>query len=116
MQIKRVTQVIVNLLNNAIKFTKEGTITVSTEVKDSNNTVVVSIKDTGQGIDQEVLPQLFTKFATRSPLHGVQTGTGLGLFISKSIIQAHGANIWAENNPDRKGATFYFTLPLLDKA
>src|SRR5438270_4952633 len=95
MQIKRVTQVIVNLLNNAIKFTKEGTITVSTEVKDSNNTVVVSIKDTGQGIDQEVLPQLFTKFAIRSPFHGVQTGTGLGLFISKSIIQAHGADIWA---------------------
>ncbi len=68
---------------------------------------MVSIKDTGTGIDPEILPRLFTKFATKSV-----AGTGLGLFISKSIIEAHGGRMWAENNPDGKGATFYVSLPL----
>ena len=79
------------------------------EIKDSE--VFVSISDTGQGLDPEVLPQLFTKFSTKSPLHGVQMGTGLGLFISKSIIEAHGGKIWAENNVNGNGATFMFSLP-----
>ena len=69
--------------------------------------LVVSVKDTGLGIDPEIMPRLFTKFTTKS-----QTGTGLGLFISKSIIEAHGGRIWAENNKDGKGATFTFRLPL----
>ena len=70
--------------------------------------VVVTIKDTGIGIDPEILPRLFTKFATKS-----QSGTGLGLFICKSIIEAHGGRIWAENNKDGEGgATFAFSLPL----
>ena len=98
----RLTQVISNLLNNAIKFTKEGTIRVTEQVKDSQ--ALVSIKDTGQGIDPEIFPRLFLKFAAKS-----ETGTGLGLFISKSIVEAHGGKIWAENNTDydgKKGPTF----------
>jgi len=112
----RIIQVISNLLGNGIKFTKEGTITVTSEIKDSE--VFVSISDTGQGLDPEVLPQLFTKFSTKSPLHGVQMGTGLGLFISKSIIEAHGGKIWAENNngsDGTEGARFCFTLPIVNK-
>src|SRR6266496_2754909 len=114
----RITQVISNLLSNAIKFTKTGTVTISinSETTDhkriNNNTVLVSVKDTGQGINPDVLSQLFTKFATKSPLHGAQTGTGLGLFISKSIIETHGGKIWAENNADGKGATFTFRVPV----
>jgi signal transduction histidine kinase len=77
---------------------------------DVNNTgeeVVVSIKDTGIGIDSEILPKLFTKFATKSDIGG----TGLGLFIAKSIVESHGGKIWAENNANGKGATFSFSLP-----
>jgi signal transduction histidine kinase len=126
---RRVTQVISNLLNNSIKFTKEGTVTVTTTIRrkdvvDRDNRgegggreeVVIAVKDTGSGIDPGLMPRLFTKFATKS-----YQGTGLGLFISKSIVEAHGGKIWAENNnnngsdSDRKhkGATFYFTLPVV---
>jgi signal transduction histidine kinase len=101
----RISQVVSNLLGNAVKFTKQGTIYISTDNKDGQ--VVVSVKDTGPGIDSEIMPRLFTKFTSKS-----QTGTGLGLFISKSIIEAHGGRIWAENNKDRKGATVTFRLPL----
>jgi signal transduction histidine kinase len=69
---------------------------------------IVSISDNGEGIDPQIVPRLFNKFATKSE----KGGTGLGLFISKSIIEAHGGKIWAENNKDGKGATFSFTLPL----
>ena len=101
----RISQVISNLLNNAVKFTKQGTVYISTDNKDGQ--VVISVKDTGPGIDPEIMPRLFTKFTSKS-----QTGTGLGLFISKSIIEAHGGGIWAENNKDKKGATVAFRLPL----
>jgi signal transduction histidine kinase len=106
----RLNQVISNLLNNAIKFTKEGgIITIGVQKKDNNDDyVTVSVKDTGTGIDPEILPRLFTKFATKSETGG----TGLGLYISKSIIEAHGGRIWAENNSDGKGATFSFSLPI----
>jgi two-component system sensor histidine kinase VicK len=123
----RITQAVSNLLSNAIKFTsskskkggvEEGIISVTAERKNSNTTnnniydnnqgeVIVSIKDTGEGINPEIQPRLFTKFATKS-----FTGTGLGLYISKNIIEAHGGKMWAENNPDGEGATFTFTLPL----
>lgn len=73
----------------------------------AKNEAMVSIKDTGKGIDMEILPRLFSKFASKS-----DKGTGLGLFLSKGIIQAHGGKIWAENNKDGIGATFRFTLPL----
>ena len=101
----RISQVISNLINNAVKFTKQGTVYISTDNKDGQ--VVISVKDTGSGIDPEIMPRLFTKFTSKS-----QTGTGLGLFISKSIIEAHGGGIWAENNKDKKGATVAFRLPL----
>jgi nitrogen-specific signal transduction histidine kinase len=108
----RITQVISNLLANAIKFTskrKDGVISVSAERKKNSNQeeVIVSIKDTGEGINPEIQPRLFTKFATAS-----FSGTGLGLYISKGIVEAQGGKMWAENNPEGKGATFTFTLPL----
>jgi len=105
----RITQVVSNLLDNAVKFTKEGTIMVSTEVKNgggSSNIAVVSVKDTGSGIDPEIMPRLFSKFVTKS-----NRGTGLGLFISKSIVEAHGGRIWCANNSDGRGAMFAFSLP-----
>jgi signal transduction histidine kinase len=103
----RIAQVVSNLLSNAIKFTtkKKGAIFVMAQKKDSE--IIISLKDTGQGIDPEILPKLFTKFATKS-----LSGTGLGLFISKSIIEAHGGRIWAKNNLG-KGATFSFSLPII---
>ncbi|MFY9796232.1 MAG: sensor histidine kinase [Candidatus Nitrosopolaris sp.] len=100
----RITQVISNLLRNAIKFTSEGVISIDAFMRDDQ--IIVSVKDTGQGIDTEILPRLFSKFVTKS-----DKGTGLGLFISKSIIDAHKGTIWAENNPDGKGCTFMFSLP-----
>ena len=103
----RISQVISNLLSNAIKFTKEGSINLAVEKKDNNQEILVSIQDTGTGIHPEILPRLFTKFATKSEI-----GTGLGLFISKSIVEAHGGKIWAENNPGSNGTTFTFSLPL----
>jgi signal transduction histidine kinase len=103
---QQLTRVISSLLNNAIKFTKEGTISIIAENKDSQ--VFVSVKDTGEGIDPEILPKLFSKFATKS-----FEGTGLGLFIAKSIVEAHDGKVWAENNHNgKKGATFIFSLPL----
>jgi signal transduction histidine kinase len=107
----RLTQVISNLLSNAVKFTKEegGTITITTEKKDTQ--IIVKIKDTGTGIDPEILPRLFSKFASKSE----RGGTGLGLFIAKNIVEAHGGEIWAENNADRKGATFSFSLQLSEE-
>jgi signal transduction histidine kinase len=104
---ERINQVISNLLNNALKFTKEGRITVTMEINNGKD-VIVRVHDSGQGIDPEILPRLFTKFTTKSEAGG----TGLGLFISKSIVEAHGGRIWAENNADGKGATFSFSLPV----
>ncbi|MFL6486704.1 MAG: ATP-binding protein [Nitrososphaera sp.] len=101
----RILQVISNLLGNALKFTKEGNIAVITEKTD--NEILVKVKDSGTGIDEEIFPKLFEKFASKS-----EKGTGLGLFISKNIIEAHGGRIWAENNPNERGATFGFTIRL----
>jgi two-component system, OmpR family, sensor histidine kinase VicK len=108
----RITQVISNLLNNATKFTKEGAVSVTLEKKkeDNQQEVLVSVKDSGTGIHSDILPRLFSKFATKAE----REGTGLGLFISRSIVEAHGGRIWGENNIDGKGARFSFTLPLLD--
>jgi signal transduction histidine kinase len=110
----RIIQVISNLLNNAIKFTQEGSIHVTTEKKTDNNSkngdynfVVVSVIDTGTGIDPKILPKVFSKFTTKSDM-----GIGLGLYISKNIVEAHGGKIWTENNMAGRGATFYFSLPL----
>jgi signal transduction histidine kinase len=108
----RLCQVIQNLLKNAINFTNEGSITVVVQRKE--NEIHVSIKDTGTGIHPEVLPKLFEKFATKT----MTGGTGLGLFISKKIIEMHGGKIWAtinNNEIDREkgvGSTFTFSLPI----
>jgi signal transduction histidine kinase len=102
---KRINQVLSNILYNAIKFTSEGNISVI--IEKNNNEIIVSTKDGGQGIDVDILPKLFDKFITNS-----DSGTGLGLFISKNIIEAHGGKIWAENNKNEIGATVTFTLPL----
>jgi signal transduction histidine kinase len=107
----RLSQVISNLLINAYNFTKEGFILITAEKSDVN-LATVRIEDNGSGIDAEIMPRLFSRFATNS-----SSGTGLGLFISKSIIEAHGGNIWAENNASRnkKGAVFAFSIPLIRK-
>jgi signal transduction histidine kinase len=105
----RITQVIFNLLSNSVKFTESGSITVDVTLEKDQlkniHYVVVSISDSGQGIDSEILPRLFTKFASKS-----FEGTGLGLFISKSIVHSHYGEIWAYNNHDC-GATFCFKVP-----
>ena len=104
---ERIAQVIINLLNNAIKFTNSGIITVS--IKPAvRNLVKVSVKDTGRGIDSEIQPKLFQKFSAMS-----DKGIGLGLFISKNIIEAHGGSITGKNNKHARGATFSFTLPTI---
>jgi signal transduction histidine kinase len=108
----RVTQVISNLLSNAVKFSQDdGIIYINLEQKDEDNKVIISIKDTGQGIDPSIQDKLFEKFVTRS-----EKGIGLGLYLSRKIIEAHGGKIWGENNNNNKngerGATFYFSLPL----
>ena len=108
----RIVQVITNLLSNAVKFSKEGdraliTITRGIRVIDGQPTAIVSISDQGQGINPEIMTRLFQKF-----ISGSEKGAGLGLYISKNIVKAHGGDIWAENNKSGIGATFGFTLPL----
>jgi signal transduction histidine kinase len=109
---EKIAQVVSNLLINAIKFTQDGTITISTQKDVRTNQAIATITDTGTGIDAEVLPKLFEKFVTKS-----EHGTGIGLYISKKIVDAHGGRIWGENRTDGiRGATFGFTLPLADSA
>jgi two-component system, OmpR family, sensor histidine kinase VicK len=105
----RINQVISNLLNNAVKFTKQGHITISTEKeKKYGKEVIVRVTDSGSGIDPDIMSRLFTKFTTKS-----HTGTGLGLYICKSIVETHAGKMWAENNRDGRGATFSFSLPVI---
>ena len=124
----RIVQVVSNLVNNAVKFIKskeenddqdkekerrrERRITIVTQKAvqrggEEDNKLFVSIIDNGEGIDPEIIPRLFSKFVTKS-----FDGTGLGLYICKNIVEAHGGKIWAENNTNGKGATFSFSLPL----
>jgi signal transduction histidine kinase len=114
----RITRPISNLLNNAIKFTRRGLISVkcrrechTDETNNNNNrheNAIITIKDTGTGISPDIFHRLFTKFTTNS-----NSGTGLGLFISKNIVEAHGGKIWAENNQNESGASFSFSLPMV---
>ena len=126
---ERINQVVSNLLSNALKFTQEGEIRITAEITRGherrdypedvgrgNNTrsntgddeqVIISIRDSGVGISPDIQPKLFSKFATKS-----FDGIGLGLFISKSIVEAHGGKLWGENNADGQGATFGFSLPI----
>jgi signal transduction histidine kinase len=103
----RIAQVLMNLLENSVNYSQEGIITVTTTIDPDANSITVSVKDTGSGINPDIIPRLFSKFVTAS-----EKGTGLGLYISKKIIEAHGGKIWAENNKDGEGAIFAFTLPL----
>ena len=112
----RITQVISNLLDNALKFTPEGVVSVyvvrnkkQREEQDHQEEAIVTVEDTGSGISPEIFPKLFTKFSTKS-----FSGTGLGLYISKNIVEAHGGKIWAQNNNDKEksGARFSFSLPV----
>jgi two-component system sensor histidine kinase VicK len=110
---ERLTQVIDNILDNAFKFSyANGSVTVTLEKQGTQRQgqqhAVINIKDIGTGIDPEISPRLFSKFATKS-----HKGTGLGLYISKNIVDSHGGNLYAINNPDGKWATFTITLPLL---
>jgi signal transduction histidine kinase len=104
----RIAQVISNLLNNAIKFTNKGRITIRLEESRSSEQpeAIVSITDSGEGIDSHILPRIFSRFVSKS-----YQGTGLGLFISKGIVEAHGGKIWGKNNADGIGATFTLSLP-----
>ncbi len=90
---------------------RKGLLLLAAKIDERNNHILISIKDTGTGLDPEILPELFSKFMTKS-----FSGVGLGLFISKSIVEAHGGKIRAENNSDGNGTTFTFTLPLNEKA
>ena len=128
---ERLTQVVDNILDNAFKFTDSyGSVRVTLEKQEAQaqeqlgeyaqegeqgqgqeqQHAIITINDKGMGIDPEILPRLFTKFATKS-----YKGTGLGLYISKNIVEAHGGKLYAINNPDGKGATFTITLPLFNK-
>jgi signal transduction histidine kinase len=100
----RLTQVVSNLLSNAIKYTWEGEISVNITSDHTEQQIIVSVTDTGRGIDPVIMPRLFTRIAAKMDLR-------LGLYISKGIIEAHGGKMWAENNSDGIGATFSFTLP-----
>ena len=109
---QRLSQVMTNLLNNSIKYTSNGKIDVFIERSKEGSRVddqfvIIQVRDSGVGIDPQMMDKLFSKFGTKS-----ETGTGLGLFISKGIVEAHGGSIWAENNADGIGACFAFKLPL----
>lgn len=100
----RIYEVVANLIGNAIKFTQKGTIDISAGRE--GDFVRVTVKDSGSGIDPEVMPRLFTRFVTKS-----ESGTGLGLYISKNVVEEHGGKMRAENNPGGRGASFTFMLP-----
>lgn len=116
---ERIAQVISNILDNAVRFVKEGTVAISVGTNNTINNnkgnpgdglkeIIVNIKDSGKGIDPEILPRLFSKFTIK---YG-SGGTGLGLYICKNIVEAHGGRIWAKNNEDGKGATISFSFPV----
>jgi signal transduction histidine kinase len=123
---EKIQQVVFNLLHNAMKFTEQGVITINIDARRTNNplrdrdknnsnrnndTIIVSIKDQGTGVDPSIKEKLFEKFMTRS-----SNGAGLGLYLSKKIVEAHGGKIWVESNSNNseneRGAIFAFSLPV----
>ncbi len=103
----RIGQVLANLLINAVKFTDKGSIRVAAQLDKRAGKVTVRVTDTGIGIDRSMVPLLFARFVAKS-----ESGTGLGLFISKSIIEAHDGKIWVEKSEPGLGSTFAFELPV----
>jgi signal transduction histidine kinase len=99
-----------NILDNAIKFTEQGTIKISTEVLEDSR-ITIEVHDTGAGISEKIMPRVFEKFASLSSVDPTKQGTGLGLFLAQKIVQAHKGAIWARNNEDGIGATVGFSLP-----
>jgi signal transduction histidine kinase len=107
----RLGRVVSNLLSNAVKFTEKGTITVTVEASSEEDHLLVRVADTGVGVDPSIVPMLFSRFVAKS-----QSGTGLGLYISKSIVEEHGGRIWVESNEPGRGATFAFEIPVKQEA
>ncbi len=108
----RISQVITNLLSNAIKYTDSGQIDINVSIEQKDKRAVISIKDTGLGVSHEDLSVLFSKFKQLKTFDSSRKGTGLGLVVSKGIVEAHGGQIWAESAGENLGSTFYFSLPL----
>jgi len=102
----RIAQVILNLIDNAFKFTQSGDILIDVNKQNDNDTVIISVNDSGIGVNTQIAPRLFSKFATSS-----ENGIGLGLYISKNIIEAHDGKIWAQSNYNKVGTTFSFKIP-----
>jgi signal transduction histidine kinase len=100
----KISQTLMNLLDNAMKFTIEGEVVVTAWA--NRIELVISVRDSGSGIDPSIRDRLFEKFATKS-----NSGTGLGLYLSKKIVEAHGGRIWAVDNSDGRGTTFSFSIP-----
>src|SRR5205085_6808031 len=111
----RIGQVLGNLLSNAIKYSDAGQIDINLDVNETEKKVVVGIKDTGIGVSREDLAQLFSKFKQLKTGDHARKGTGLGLVVSKGIVEAHGGKIWAESTGENLGSTFGFSLPLEPK-
>jgi signal transduction histidine kinase len=108
----RVSQVFGNLISNSIKYTDAGQIDVSVNINSAEKQAIVSVKDTGIGVAREDLNQLFSKFKQLRGSEHARKGTGLGLVVTKGIIEAHGGKIWAESAGENLGSTFFFSLPI----
>ena len=108
----KLNQAISNVINNSIKFTKKGSISITQDISDEKDNVIITIADTGSGIPEQILPNIFDRFVTHDIGNFESKGTGLGLYICKSIINAHGGKIYAKNN-DNSGATFRIILPTI---
>ncbi len=108
----RISQVMDNLISNAIKYTDSGQIDINVAVDKSASQAVVSIKDSGVGVSREDLNQLFSKFKQLTSTDRSRKGTGLGLVVSKGIVEAHGGRIWAESAGENMGSTFSFSIPI----
>lgn len=108
----RISQVLGNLISNSIKYTDSGQIDINISLDEGGNQAVIGIKDTGIGVAREDLSQLFSKFKQLQNSDHSRKGTGLGLVVSKGIVETHGGKIWAESAGENLGSTFYFSLPL----
>ncbi|MDQ6864162.1 MAG: HAMP domain-containing histidine kinase, partial [Thermoproteota archaeon] len=112
----RITQAISNIVSNAVKFTANGTIIVESSVSNDKKRVEVKVSDSGSGIAEDILPNLFDKFVTKTLRTENKRGTGLGLYITKAIIDAHKGKIFAYNNKQGVGATFSIVIPSVHAA